>query len=60
MRLVQYQKEEEDILNRVAKQHGIEPEKLWEMYLQVMNSNYEQDLWDIASENLEELKGEEQ
>lgn len=59
MRLVQYQKEEEDILNRVAKQYGIEPEKLWEMYLQVMNSNYEQDLWDIASENLEELKGEE-
>lgn len=59
MRLVQYQNEEEETLKRIAKQFDIDPEKLWEIYLQVMNSNYEQDLWDIANENLEELKGEE-
>ena len=55
IRIVQYDNECEDILEKVAKQHGVDKEKLWQLYLNIMKSNYEQDLWDIANENEEEL-----
>lgn len=42
----------------VARQFQIEAGALWDMYCDIMRRNLEQDLWDIANENLTELKGE--
>lgn len=58
MRIIQFSQDCEATLTKVAKQFNIENDKLFEMYLQIMKSNFEQDLWDIANENEEELKGE--
>lgn len=58
MRVVHYNGIHESKLEDVAASFGVDTEKLWKMYLQAMRSNFEQDLWDIAKENLEELKGE--
>lgn len=57
MRIVKYGKEAEDILEQVAGTYDIEKEKIWDTYLAVMRSNFEQDLHDIAKENEEELRG---
>ena len=51
------QPDEVDMLGKLAKQHDVEPSKLYDMYEQIMTSNLEQDLWDIINENLEELGG---
>lgn len=51
------QPDEVDMLGKLAKQHDVEPSKLYDMYEQIMTSNFEQDLWDIINENLEELGG---
>lgn len=45
-------------VDTVADFHGVDPYKLWEMYLVIMERNFFQDLHDIARENLDELKGE--
>lgn len=42
----------------VAKRYGVNSEKLWEAYQEVMVSNFFEDLCDIARENETELKGE--
>lgn len=43
-------------LENVAEQFDVKADKLWKMYLAVAQSNFIQDLWDVAKENLEELK----
>lgn len=58
MRIVQYNKHCEDVLAEVATTYGVDKEKLWDCYLQIMKSNYFEDLCDIARENENELKGE--
>ena len=58
MRIVQYGEESEATLEQVAEQYGVNKEKLWQLYLDIMRSNYFEDLCDIARENEEELKGE--
>lgn len=58
MRTINYNRLHERKLEEVAARLGIDAEKLWKLYTQVLRSNIEQDLWDIANENLEELKGE--
>lgn len=47
---------ERETLANIATQFSVKEDKLWEMYLGIMESNFEQDLWDIANENEEELK----
>ena len=58
MRIVNYGKESENLLDFVAETYGLDKEKLWDMYLSYMRSNFAQDLYDIAKENEEELRGE--
>lgn len=48
--------EQEEVLEHVSTEFGVDKDALWGMYLEVMRSNFEQDLWDIAKENEEELK----
>lgn len=55
MRIVQYGEESEATLKQVAEQYGVDKEKLWQCYLDIMRANYFQDLCDIARENEEEL-----
>lgn len=57
MRIVNYGKNTEAILEQVAREYNIDKEKIWDTYLAVMRSNFEQDLYDIAKENEEELRG---
>lgn len=57
MRIVQYGELNEATLGKVASYYNIDREKLWDMYLAIMRANFEQDLYDIARENEEELKG---
>lgn len=45
------------ILNRVAERNGVEAERVYEIYEQIMTCNFEQDIWDIINQNEEELKG---
>lgn len=58
MKLVQYNQACENMLDEVAEEYGVEREKLWDLYLEIMRSNYEQDLCEIARENEAYLKGE--
>lgn len=58
MRLIKFDRDSEATLTEVAKSYGVEQEKLWELYLEIMRRNYFDDLCDIARENNEELKGE--
>lgn len=58
MRVLNYNRLHERKLEDVATRFGVDPEKLWRLYTQIMRSNFEQDLWDIANENIEELKGD--
>ena len=57
MRIVQYGQLSETTLGKVANEYDIDREKLWDMYLAIMRANFEQDLYDIAKENEEELRG---
>lgn len=43
------------ILTTTAKRRGVDAKKLEEIYLSVMKSNFEQDLYDIINENREEF-----
>lgn len=43
-------------LNRVAEREGVEAEKVYEIYEQIMSCNFEQDIWDVINQNEEELK----
>lgn len=56
MRLIQFNAENERGLEEVAKNHGVDKERLWTMYLNIMHRNFLDDLHDIARENEEELK----
>lgn len=58
MRAINYNGIHERKLQDVAARFGVDPERLWKLYSQILRSNIEQDLSDIARENLEELKGE--
>lgn len=49
---------EAQILRDIARSHEVDEEKLWEFYQEIMESNYFEDLCDIARENENELKGE--
>lgn len=50
------EQEEAQLLRRIAKQNGVNEEKLWETYQSVMASNFEQDLYDIAKDYIEQIK----
>lgn len=58
MRIIQFNKDHEATLEQVANDYGVDKEKLWELYLEIMRSNYFQDLADIARENEDYLRGE--
>ena len=47
------------VVLKTARAFDVDEDKLWDMYQAVMKCNFEQDLWDIAKENEEFLKGEE-
>lgn len=51
------EEERQEVLS-VANRYDVDSDKLWEVYLEVMKSNFFEDLCDIARENEEELKGE--
>lgn len=53
---IKFDEEHINIIRSVADRCNVDSDKLYEMYQQVMRSNFEQDLWDIATENEEELK----
>lgn len=57
MRVLIEQEDAQELV-RIARQYGVDSEKLWEAYQEVMKSNFYEDLCDIARENEEELKGE--
>lgn len=48
--------EQRGIVERAAKEYEVRPEDLWKMYGWIMKSNFEQDIYDIARDNLDELK----
>ncbi len=56
MRIVYYNKECEQTLERVAAQYNVDKDKLWELYAEIMKREFFNDLCDIARENEEELK----
>ena len=58
MRIINFNKDAEEVLAKVADDYGVDKEKLWDLYLGLMRQNYFDDLCDIARENKEEL-GEE-
>ena len=57
MKIIIGEEERQEVLS-VAKRYDVDSDKLWEVYLGVMKSNFFEDLCDIARENEEELKGE--
>lgn len=56
MQIIIGEEERQEVLN-VANRYDVDSDKLWEVYLEVMKSNFFEDLCDIARENEEELKG---
>lgn len=46
----------EEELNNIAKRYDVDPDILKDMYMDIMQSNFYEDLCDIARENEEELK----
>ena len=50
--------EEKADLEHIADSYGVEREKLWNLYKEIMKRNLYQDLCEIAKENEEYLKGE--
>lgn len=57
MQIIIGEEERQEVLS-VANRYDVDSDKLWETYLEVMKSNFFEDLCDIARENEEELKGE--
>lgn len=57
MKIIIEEEERQEVLS-VANRYDVDSDKLWETYLEVMKSNFFEDLCDIARENEEELKGE--
>lgn len=57
MKIIIGEEERREVLS-VANNHDVDSDKLWELYQEVMERNFFDDLCDIASENEEELKGE--
>lgn len=57
MQIVIGEEERQEVLS-VADRYDVDSDKLWEVYLEVMKSNFFEDLCDIARENEEELKGD--
>lgn len=57
MQIIIGEEERQEVLS-VANRYEVDSDKLWEVYLEVMKSNFFEDLCDIARENEEELKGE--
>lgn len=56
MQIIIGEEERQEVLS-VANRYDVDSDKLWEVYLEVMKSNFFEDLCDIARENEEELKG---
>lgn len=57
MKIIIGEEERQEVLS-VANRYDVDSDKLWDTYLEVMKSNFFEDLCDIARENEEELKGE--
>lgn len=57
MQIIIGEEERQEVLS-VANRYDVDSDRLWEVYLEVMKSNFFEDLCDIARENEEELKGE--
>lgn len=57
MKIIIGEEERQEVLS-VASRYDVDSDKLWEVYLEVMKSNFFEDLCDIARENEEELRGE--
>lgn len=57
MQIIIGEEERQEVLN-VANCYDVDSDKLWEVYLEIMKSNFFEDLCDIARENEEELKGD--
>lgn len=57
MQIIIGEEERQEVLS-VANRYDVDSDKLWEVYLEIMKSNFFEDLCDIARENEEELKGE--
>jgi len=49
---------EAQTIRDIARQYEVNEEKLWEFYQEIMESNFFEDLCDIARENEPDLKGE--
>ena len=58
MQIIIGEEERQEVL-RVANRYDVDSDKLWEVYLEVMKSNFFEDLCDIARENEEDLGGRE-
>ena len=50
----------EALIADVAKEYGTAPEKVKELYCEIMYNNFYDDLADIARENADYLKGKEE
>lgn len=57
MQIIIGEEERQEVLS-VANRYDVDSDKLWEVYLEVMKSNFFEDLCDIARENEKELKGD--
>lgn len=56
MQIIIGEEERQEVLN-VANRYDVDSDKLWEVYLEVMKSNFFEDLCDIARENEDWIKG---
>lgn len=57
MRIILDNEDKQELMG-VADRCNVDSDKLWEVYQDVMRSNFFEDLCDIARENEFELKGE--
>lgn len=57
MKIILEKWEEKEVAD-IAKSDGVDKDKLWDMYQDIMERNFFDDLCDISRENEEELKGE--
>lgn len=56
MRDILFNKNHEDLLNKVADMYSITTEELWQAYMEMLRSNFEQDLNDIAKDMEKSIK----